>query len=413
VLGIQRIFHFSTLQDAGLALLTGGRRVVNRTRLGHWLRQAPAESVQRLLRKTEPRLPRRPEHLISLDEHAVPRFTRKFQLPKGFHSVRNKFMAVEMLYFSFHCGLRWLLGLVVTDGAGKLAQVGAALLAKLRPRMRGAQLRVVVDAGAAKNTNDLLTLADHPGQVTLARTPRRPSYRKAWGKIPAQLWQRLEEPGPFTGAAPKVIHLTQTVTQLTDTRDGTARRRPVRTIVIREATRSGKQRWHALWIFGDETTAAYALVKEYRQRQRQEQRYRIMLHDALVDAAPSGYDKRSPNPNKPRFRPAALSLYAWTVALATDALERLSSRLGEQRFVHCHSRTLRRYLLCLPGELYLLGHDRLLVVIRAQRLRPMWEKLVRRLNRDPVRIPWLQNRKLLLCLDRPPGHSNRQSIVIP
>lgn len=182
--------------------------------------------------------------------------------------------------------------------------------------------------------------------------------------------------------------------------------------MIRETARSGKDRWHALWSFGDDTTQAYALVQQFRQRQQHEQRYRVLLHDAMVDSAPSGYDKRSPNPKRPRFRPAALSLYAWTAALATDALERLSRRLDE-RFVHCHPRTLRRYLLGLPGELYLLGPDRLLVVIRAQRLRSLWEPLVRRLNRDPVRIPWLQNRKLLLCLDRPTGYRNRQSFVIP
>jgi len=52
-----------------------------------------------------------------------------------------------------------------------------------------------------------------------------------------------------------------------------------------------------------------------------------------------------------------------------------STRLG-QRWVHCHPRTLRRYLLGLPGELYLLGSDRLLVVIHAQRLRS--------LNRPPA-----------------------------
>ena len=56
-------------------------------------------------------------------------------------------------------------------------------------------------------------------------------------------------------------------------------------------------------VFGDDTTEAYVLVQQFRQRQQHEQRYRIMLHDALVDAAPSGYDKRSPNPKRPRFRP--------------------------------------------------------------------------------------------------------------
>ena len=84
--------------------------------------------------------------------------------------------------------------------------------------------------------------------------------------------------------------------------------------------------------------------------------------------------------------------------MATDALERLSRRLGE-RFRRAHPRTLRRYILCIPAQLYLMGPDRLLVVLRVTRLRPLWEALCRRANSDPDRIPWLHNRKLLLYLD--------------
>jgi hypothetical protein len=133
------------------------------------------------------------------------------------------------------------------------------------------------------------------------------------------------------------------------------------------------------------------------QRQHHEQRHRILLHDAFVDAAPAGYDKRSPDPKLPRFSPGALALYAWLCGHATDALDRLTARLPT-RFRHAHPRTLRRFLFAQPGELYLLGPDRLLVVLHATRLRPLWQALLTRLNRDPVRIPWLLNRKLLLNL---------------
>ena len=39
-------------------------------------------------------------------------------------------------------------------------------------------------------------------------------------------------------------------------------------------------------------------------------------------------------------------------------------------------------------------------VLRVKRLRPLWEALIRHANADPVRIPWLENRKLLLALDK-------------
>ena len=399
VLGIPRIFHFSTLHDAGLAILTGGRRVLSRNRFGSLLRQVSLRSVEKLRRKSEPHLPRRDLHTVSIDEHTIPRFTRKFQIKKGYHTIRNKHMPVEKLTFSFHVSLRALLSLVVSPGDAKLTDLAKLLLQRLRARLSGAPVCVLLDAGAAKNTHALLSLTDAKKQVTLVRAPRRPHYVAAWKRIPDGAWQRLEEPGPFVAAPPKIIHLTETVTSLTDARSPQKRTVHVRTLVVREHSRRGpqKDRWHALWVFGDEKTPAYELVQRFRQRQHHEQRHRILLHDAFVDAAPSGYDKRSPDPKRPRFSPGALALYAWLCGHATDVLDRLTARLPK-RFRHAHPRTLRRFLFAQPGELYLLGPDRLLVVLHATRLRPLWQALLTRLNRDPVRIPWLQNRKLVLNL---------------
>lgn len=412
VVGIQRIFHFSTLQDAGFAILTGGRKVLSRDQLGGWLRQVPTRAVARLLQQTEPRLPRQREHTISIDEHSVPRFTRKFRIKKGYHTIRNKFMPIEKLFFSFHVGLRCLLSLVVTRGNGKLCQLAHKLCQRLQPRVRGATVYLLLDAGAAQNTDALLRLAHRPKQVTIARTPRRTAYRRQWEKLPATAWQRLQEPGPYTAAPPKVIHIAETITQLRDTRQGPARPYPMRTIVVREVGRRGKERWHALWVVGDDTTAPYELVQRYRQRQHHEQRYRVLLHDAFVDTVPSGYNKRSRNVQRPGFLQNAVSLYAWICGVCTDALERLGPRLGE-RFVHAHPRTVRRYFLCLPAQLYLLGTDRLLVVIRVKRLRSLWEALLRRVNGDPVRIPWLENRKLLLALEQKTSRPKSAPINAP
>lgn len=308
-------------------------------------------------------------------------------------------MPVEKLTFSFHIGLRSLLSLVVSPGDAKLTDLAKTLLHRLRARLRGAPVCLLLDAGAAQDTNALLSLTDAHKQVSLVRTPRRPHCVAAWKRIPEAAWQRLEEPGPFVAAPPKTIHITETTTPLSDTRAAVKCIRPVRTIVVREQSRRGpeKARWHALWVFSDDDTPAYPLVQRFRQRQHHEQRHRILLHDAFVDAAPSGYDKRSPDPKQPRFSPAALSLYAWLCGHATDVLDRLTASLPAH-FRHAHPRTLRRFFFAQPGELYLLDPDRLLVVLHATRLRPLWQSLIARLNRDPVRIPWLQNRKLLMNL---------------
>lgn len=380
--------------------MTGGRRVLSRTTLGAWLRKVSSKAVLRLLQTSAPRVSRAVEHTISIDEHVLPRFTRKFRIAKGYHTIRNKFMPVEKLFFSFHVGLLALLSLVVTRGSGTLVQMAHKLLSRLRPRVRGAKVFVLLDAGAAQQTQALLELVCVPQQVTLVRVPRRPAYRRARETLSASAWQRIEEPGPYAAAPPKVIHIAQTVTWLRDERTQPAPRIAVRTLGVREASRRGKQRWHALWVFGDDTSAPYELMQRYRQRQHHEQRYRILLHDAWVDTAPSGYNKRSRHPERPGFVQNALALYAWVCALCTNALEQLSTHL-DPRFMHAHPRTLRRYFLHIPAQLYLLGTDRFLVVLQVGRLRPLWAALAERANRDPVRIPWLHNRKLLLALDQP------------
>ena len=210
----------------------------------------------------------------------------------------------------------------------------------------------------------------------------------------------MEEPGPFTKAPPKVIHMAETRMQLgASSKDPAARQADVRTIIVREQARRGKERWHAIWVFGDEDTPSFDLVREFRTRQHHEQTYRVLLHDAFVDTAPSGYNKKSKNVRRPGFQQNALTLYSWIAALATNALDALTRSLPKQ-FLHAHPRTLRRWIFNLDADIF-LGNDTLIVLLHPRRLHGLWQDLVRRANRHPVRIPWLENRRLILALDRP------------
>lgn len=398
VLGIPRIFHFETLNDLGFAILTGGKKVLSRTVLGGLVRAAPVRAVLRFVHATRPALHGADGTSVSIDEHVIARFTRKFAIRKGFHTIRNKHMKVEKLFYPFSVGGRKLLALIVTRGDAGLAAVSQKLLAPLRRRARGRTLRVILDAGAAQDHQQLLALAQRPRQVTLVRVPRKPAYRKRWATLPAAAWQRLEEPGPFTKAPAKVIHVAETRMQLgLSNKKPAARHADVRTILVREQARRGKERWHALWIFGDDVTPSFDLVREFRTRQHHEQTYRILLHDAFVDTAPSGYNKKSQNVRRPGFRQNAITLYAWIAALATNALDAFT-RLLPKPFLHAHPRTLRRWIFNIEADLF-LGNDTLIVLLHPRRLRSLWQRLVQRANRHPVRIPWLENRRLILALD--------------
>jgi hypothetical protein len=394
VLGIERIFHFETLDDPGFAVLTSGTEVISRNTLGGLVRAAPVRGVLRFMRQTAPKVRQAASVSFSIDEHAVARFTRKFDIAKGFHTIRNKKMKVEHLFCAFHLEAKKIVSLMATRGNGKLADIAQKMLPSLRRRARGAQIRVILDAGAAKRNDELLELASHQRQVTLVRVPRRQPYIKAWKNLPVSSWTRLEEPGPYKDAPPKIIHIAETQTLLKN--KSTGRDTYVRTVVAREEAKKGKDRWHALWVFGDDQTPAYELIQEFRTRQHHEQRYRILVRDMYVDTAPSGYNKKSRNPKRPGFKQNALTLYGWIAVLAANVMDELTKSLPDC-FVHAHPRTLRRWFLNIPAEMY-QGDDTFIVLLKPKRLWDVWQSLVERANRRPVRIPWLENRRLILSL---------------
>jgi len=406
ILGIQRIFHFETLNDVGFAWLTGGRRVLGRNALGGLVRAASSRAVGRFVHLTRPLLDAAQQLRVSIDEHVVARFTRKFLIPKGFHTIRNKKMRAEKLFFSFAPGFRTLLDLVVTPGSARLARVAKQMLQSLRHQVSRGQLRVVLDAGAAQNHKELLDLVDdNKGHVLLVRTPRRPAYRKHWESLPATAFTRYEEPGRYTNAPAKPIFVAETTTSMRAGRHAAPRQ--VRTLVMREVKRTGKDRWHALFIFGDDSTGALALLKEFRARQHHEQTYRVLLHDAFVDTAPSGYNKHSRNPDRPGFRKNALALYAWVTGLAVNALKSFSLSLPE-RFHLAHPRTLRRFWLNVNAELY-LGNGTLIVLLKPRWFRAWWVKKLERFNTKRVHVPWMDNRLVILSLDATPASTREPS----
>jgi hypothetical protein len=406
VLGVQRIFHFDSLSDIGFAWLTGGSRILSRNTLGGLVRKASTQGVKKLVRLTQPLLANGRDIAVSLDEHTVARFTRKFLIPKGFHTIRNKKMRAEKLFFSFDTTFHTLLDLVVTPGNGRLARVASQMFQALRRRLRGGRLRAVLDAGAAHNHRELLKLVDdNHRHVLLVRAPRRKAYLDRWKAMPLECFTPFDEPGRYKGAPPKRIGITETLTPMRS--DKHSPLRDVRTIVVREEKRRGKDRWHALFIFGDDKTEAVDLVQEFRARQHHEQTYRVMLHDAFVDTLPSGYNKRSRNPDRPGFRQNAISLYAWVTGLAVNLLKSLTAELPP-RFRLAHPRTLRRWFLNMRADLY-LGKGTLIIIMRPRWFRGWWAKKIERLNKRNIRVPWMDDRLCIYSLGPPPNHGAEPS----
>jgi hypothetical protein len=240
----------------------------------------------------------------------------------------------------------------------------------------------------------MFTLVDHAKQVTIVRAPRRPAYLKQWQQISPQCWREIHEAGPYKAAPAKLVHVADTVMTLRDAETGT--QRLVRTVVVRERAGRGKDRWHALWVFHDDHSDRWDIVAEFRTRQHHEQEHRLMLHDAHIETACSGYDKNSPNPSRPGFKQAAFTLYGWTVALALQALGDFAATLPKS-FHRAHPRTLRRWFLETPAHLF-LGQGTLIVTLQPRHMLDVWQRLILPINRHGYRIPWLDDRRLVLSL---------------
>src|SRR5512132_497327 len=141
---------FETLDDVGFAVLSGGKRVLSRSRLGGLVRAVTTTTVKKFARATERLGALRGKTVtLSLDEHAIARFTRKFRIPKGFHTLRNKKMRIEKLVYLYWPERRRFVQLVVTRGKAMLAALAVDVLRTLRRLCRPHQLRLILDAGAS------------------------------------------------------------------------------------------------------------------------------------------------------------------------------------------------------------------------------------------------------------------------
>jgi len=388
VLGVERIFHFETLDDLGFAILSGGKKVMSRSRLGGLVRAVKTAGIKKFVQATEELQALRDEvATLSVDEHVVARFTRKFKIPKGFHTIRNKKMRAEKLFYLYWPKTRRFLSLLVSRGNAKLVDLTIAFIRTLRSRVHLRQLRVIIDAGGSTTNDGLRRLDRFRKTVFLIRAPRRPGYMNAWKKLPRDRFTPYEEPGRFVGAKAKQIEIAETLTTIKQFPH------PIRTIVVREHALKGKDRWHALFILHDDTTSALDLVHEYRTRQHHEQGHRIGVHDLWIDTSASGYPK-SGRPDRPGFRRGPFTLYAWIAALAWDALRALGHELPPH-FHLAHPRTLRRWVLFRDADL-ILTPTHLLVVLLFTERRAWLRPLVQRFNKTEVALPWLAGRQVVM-----------------
>jgi hypothetical protein len=254
------------------------------------------------------------------------------------------------------------------------------------------------DAGAGKSDADVRALLDLAAatpelDVTL-RAVRYTHRMRRWKATPREEFVRYEEAGPYVAAPPKEVYVAETRTVLKGEEESQA----VRTILCRDVVRGPKKdRWNPLFTSDDQPP--YQEILDFRQRQHQEQAYRIGVYDQFLDAVPCGYDKRSPNPKRPRFPRGPLQMLGWLVALVLNAIMDLADQLPAT-FHRAHVRTIRRKFFNVPGDIYLTP-EAVIVWLEDLAEQESLQPVLDRFNAAEHRVPWLDNRLLVLSLPPP------------
>ena len=396
VVGVERVFHLDEMEDPGFARLCGGRRCPSRHTVGAWRRNLSWHEVDAFCRRTFPwHLLRNEDALVSFDEHTIPRWTKKFRIGKGYVTTRNKYMRCEKLFCGYDVGSGRFLSVRATPGNSGLQELAVPLLQQVLTQSRPRSLHALFDAGAGKSDAGVRALwdltAQHPSLDVTMRACRYPHRMQAWKQLSSGLFVSVEDPGVCVGAPLKEVRLAETQTVLKDEKPDQA----IRTIVCREV-RPGpkKDRWHPLY-----TTATgdlQEILTIFRARQNQEQSFRVGVHDLGLNAIPCGYDKDSPDRQRPCFQRGPLQMMGWLVALVYNAAADLAEALGKNHFGD-HTQTLRRKFFNRPGQLYetpeaLIVH--LDPFLGQEELQPLIDEL----NSSQHRLPWLDNRRLVMSL---------------
>jgi hypothetical protein len=233
--------------------------------------------------------------------------------------------------------------------------------------------------------------AQHANLDITVRACRYPHRMRGWKQLPSDLFASILEPGVCVEAPPKEVRLAETETVL----KGEDPEQAIRTIVCREV-RPGpkKDRWNPLYTTA--TGEAQEILPIFRARQNQEQSFRVGVHDLGLNAVPCGYDKESPDRQRPRFQRGPLQMIGWLVALVYNAAADLAEALGNDH-VGEHVQTLRRKFFNRPGQLYETS-EALIVHLDPFRGQDELQPVIDELNAGHHRLPWLANRRLVMSL---------------
>jgi len=259
IVGLKRVFHLDEMDDLGFALLTDSpHRCPTRQMVGPWRKHLLWNEVARFCHRTSPwDMLDEQQVLMSFDEHTIPCWTKKFSIPKGYVTTRNKYMRCEKLYYGYDLHQRRFVTVKATPGKVELRDVSGLLTRRVLGYGQPKSLHAVFDAGADKSDADMRALLTQTESTpNLEVTLRDCQYlhrANLWKQLPADQFLSYQEPGDCQGARPKEVRVAETTTVLKDETQADA----VWTIMCRQVIPGPKKdRWHPLYtsLSGEQAT---------------------------------------------------------------------------------------------------------------------------------------------------------------
>jgi hypothetical protein len=131
-------------------------------------------------------------------------------------------------------------------------------------------------------------------------------------------------------------------------------------------------------------------------------KYGLGVYDEMLDGVPCGYDKDSADPKRPRWQRGGMQMVGWLIALVYNAVGNLAVELAGE-YNRSHVRTVRRNVFNRPGTLYLTA-EALIVSLDPFGGQEALLPVIDAFNQEGHRLPWLDNRRVVLCLSLQTPH---------
>jgi hypothetical protein len=403
VLGFRRFFHlddFRHAADVGMALFTGGVRLLADStvwRLVHTLQQESVEAFyQETAAEAVPLNAPQGEEWISMDEHVVGFFTKLKPRPLGKTRVptRGRSYPAIRLYAPFHLWAGRFVGLVVTKARFALSQVLPMLIAEVRHLRKQAghsqpqQVDVLLDRGAYKGVLFDQLMAD-PNVRFIAMARATQKNVRQWEAVPEQAFVAYQPEGEQNPN----LQIAETTTVISNCRY------PLRTVLIRDDTPETKQRWRALFAkVSMEEMSPAEVDATYRRRQGHEDSFAELDHHLAGKCLPKPYRLvRVANEKGQKRTTVATTLsaetmtglrfVAWLRHWAYNLVKDFGAALGDPHTT-MEVGTLVRKFIARPGILCLRG-SQLQVTLMPFTGSAALNDWIRQINQQRIAIPWL------------------------